>query len=104
MKSFFVFGLLFCSVGLFAQNGRILVANHSFSKQEGVERAFHTPTYYEGNPVLKADKKWELGATGDPYAAPFSGGVWYDEIEGKYKMWYSAGGGKKYGQIGRAHV
>ena len=76
MKSFFVFGLLFCSVGLFAQNGRILVANHSFSKQEGVERAFHTPTYYEGNPVLKADKKWELGATGDPYAAPFSGGVW----------------------------
>ena len=43
MKSFFVFGLLFCSVGLFAQNGRILVANHSFSKQEGVERAFHTP-------------------------------------------------------------
>ena len=52
MKSFFVLGLLFCSVGLFAQNGRILVANHSFSKQEGVERAFHTPTYYEGNPVL----------------------------------------------------
>ena len=45
--------------------------------------------------MLKADKKWELGATGDPYAAPFSGGVWYDEIEGKYKMWYSAGGGKK---------
>lgn len=37
MKSFFVFGLLFCSVGLFAQNGRILVANHSFSKQERVE-------------------------------------------------------------------
>ena len=72
MKSFFVLGLLFCSVGLFAQNGRILVANHSFSKQEGVERAFHTPTYYEGNPVLKADKKWVLGATGDPYAAPFS--------------------------------
>ena len=99
MKSFFVFGLLFCSVGLFAQNGRILVANHSFSKQERVERAFHTPTYYEGNPVLKAGKKWELGATGDPYAAPFSGGVWYDEIEGKYKMWYSAGGGKKYGLI-----
>ena len=65
MKSFFVLGLLFCSVGLFAQNGRILVASHSFSKQEGVERAFYTPTYYEGNPVLKADKKWELGATGD---------------------------------------
>lgn len=65
MKSFFVFGLLFCSVGLFAQNGRILVANHSFSKQEGVERAFHTPTYYEGNPVLKADKNgnWVLPAT-----------------------------------------
>lgn len=99
MKSLFILVLLFCSVGLFAQNGRILVANHSFSKQEGVERVFHTPAYYAGNPVLKADQKWELSATGDPYAAPFSGGVWYDEVESKYKMWYSAGGGKKYGLI-----
>ena len=24
---------------------------------------------------------------------PFSDGVWYDEKEGKYKMWYMAGGG-----------
>ena len=45
----------------------------SLSKKEW--NGHSTPTYYEGNPVLKADKKWELGATGDPYAAPFSGGV-----------------------------
>ena len=49
------------------------------SKQEGVERAFYTPTYYEGNPVLKADKKWELGATGDPLCCSFQWRCGYDD-------------------------
>lgn len=86
-------------MGLFAQNGRVLVANYSFTEAAGVERIFHTPSYYAGNPVLKADKEWELNVNGDPYAAPFSGGVWYDELAGKYKMWYSAGGKKVNGLI-----
>mgnify|MGYP007006983365 CR=1 FL=1 len=28
-----------------------------------------------------------------PYAAPFSDGIWYDESEQKFKMWYLAGAG-----------
>ena len=60
---------------------------------------YHVPVYYAFNPILKADKAWEFNKNGDPYAAPFSGGVWYDELSGKFKMWYSAGGGKTNGLI-----
>ncbi len=84
---------------LHAQPGRHLVAYTPFQDTHGVERVFHTPKYYSLNPVLKADRPWELNATGDPYAAPFSGGVWYDKQAGKMKMWYSAGGGKKEGLV-----
>ncbi len=82
-----------------AQSGRRIAAYTHFENCNNVERVFHTPTYYTHNPVLKADHQWELNATGDPYAAPFSGGVWYDERERKFKMWYSAGGGKVNGLV-----
>lgn len=95
--------LLALSLGIgasaLAQKGRHIVANTDFAKTENVERVFNTAAYYNLNPVLKADKPWELNAAGDPYAAPFSGGVWYDESVGKFKMWYSAGGGKVNGLV-----
>lgn len=53
----------------------------TFIEKTNLQRIHHSPVYYSGNPVLKADKKWELNINGDPYAAPFSGGVWYDEEE-----------------------
>lgn len=71
----------------------------TFIEKTNLQRIHHSPVYYSGNPVLKADKKWELNINGDPYAAPFSGGVWYDEEEQKFKMWYSAGGGKLLGLV-----
>ena len=82
-----------------AQQGRVMIANCEIMGSSGIERIFHTPHYYFGNPILKADRAWEMNAAGDPYAAPFSGGVWYDELLGKFRMWYSAGGNKKYGLI-----
>lgn len=54
---------------------------------------FHTPVFYEGNPVLEPDKEWEKTMQGAVYAAPFSDGVWYDDKDGKFKMWYLAGAG-----------
>ncbi|MDO4757558.1 MAG: hypothetical protein Q4A54_14520, partial [Parabacteroides sp.] len=83
---------------LFAQ-GRVLILNCEIKEMNNLKRCFHVPQYYSGNPVLKADKEWDLNVNGDPYAAPFSGGVWYDESAEKFKMWYSAGGHKKYGLI-----
>lgn len=88
-----VFLLLMCNVSVCGQTGRILFVDTTLIEKTNLQRIHHTPVYYSGNPVLKADKKWELNINGDPYAAPFSGGVWYDEEEHKFKMWYSAGGG-----------
>lgn len=79
--------------------GRCLFVNDDWIESTSLARRFHSAIYYSGNPVLKAERDWELNATGDPYAAPFSGGVWYDEVSRKFKMWYSAGGKKKNGLI-----
>lgn len=91
--------LLMCSAFVSAQTGRILFVDTTLMVRSNLQRVFHSPIYYIGNPVLKADKKWELNIKGDPYAAPFSGGLWYDETDGKFKMWYSAGGEKRLGLI-----
>lgn len=64
-----------------------------------IQLKYNRPSDFGNIPILKADKSWELNANGDPYAAPFSGGVWYDENDSMFKMWYSAGGGKKHGLI-----
>lgn len=94
--------LFFCSVA-FAQEGkmqgRCLFVNDDWIESTTLTKEFYSVSYYHANPVLKADCDWELNATGDPYAAPFSGGVWYDEAEKKFKMWYSAGGKMKNGLI-----
>lgn len=79
--------------------GRQLFVDDYLIKETNLKTVFYTPNYYSGNPILKADKNWEMNIKGDPYAAPFSGGVWYDELQNKYKMWYSAGGRKRNGLI-----
>ncbi len=54
---------------------------------------YHTPEFYAGNPVLEPTESWENTTEGAPYAAPFSDGIWYDDKDGKFKMWYLAGAG-----------
>lgn len=92
--------LLFaCNACVSAQTGRTLFVDTTSIVKSNLLRIYHSPQYYAANPVLKADKKWEFNSKGDPYAAPFSGGLWYDEVDKKFKMWYSAGGGKLLGLI-----
>ncbi len=79
--------------------GRILMFEKNIDSTFNIKTEFHHPIKYSLNPVLKADRPWEYNANGDPYAAPFSGGVWYDETDSIFKMWYSAGGEKKNGLI-----
>lgn len=50
---------------------------------------YHKAKKYEGNPILFAETPWEK--TESPAACPKSGGVWYDEEEKIFKMWYEAG-------------
>ena len=64
-----VFLLLMCNVSVCGQTGRILFVDTTFIEKTNLQRIHHSPVYYSGNPVLKADKKWELNINGAPYAA-----------------------------------
>ena len=73
--------------------GRQLFVDSFLIAETNLNRAIHTPRFYERNPVLGPDKEWEKTTEGGLYAAPFSDGIWYDEKDGKFKMWYLAGAG-----------
>jgi len=71
--------------------GRQLFVDDFLVAETDLIRVHHKPVYHEGNPVLEPSEEWESGKGGALYAAPFSDGVWYDEREKKFKMWYLAG-------------
>lgn len=74
--------------------GRQLFVDDFLIRSSTLFRTYHYPEFFSGNPVLKADKDWEKSGTkGASFAAPFSDGVWFDETEQIFKMWYMAGGG-----------
>lgn len=73
--------------------GRQLFVDDFLIRETNLETVFHTPVNYSANPILKQDKDWEKTRDGSSYAAPFSDGIWYDEIERKFKMWYLTGAG-----------
>ncbi len=75
------------------RQGRQLFVDTFLIAETNLTRVCHTPTFYSGNPVVEPDRPWENTVDGAPYAAPFSDGVWYDERQGKYRMWYLAGAG-----------
>ncbi len=74
-------------------NGRQLFVDDFLVSRTDLQRVCHTPDFHRDNPVLEPTEKWENTTDGAPYAAPFSDGVWYDEKEKVYKMWYLAGAG-----------
>lgn len=73
--------------------GRQLFVDNFLIAETNMQQVAHTPNFYSRNPVLEPDKEWENTIEGAPYAAPFSDGIWYDEKDGKFKMWYLAGAG-----------
>lgn len=73
--------------------GRQLFVDNFLIAETDLERVCHPAVFYDKNPVLQPDKEWEYTFEKSPYAAPFSDGIWYDETDGKYKMWYLAGAG-----------
>lgn len=73
--------------------GRQLFVDSFLVAETNLAFVHHTPAVYKNNPVLEPTEEWEYSANG-PYAMPFSDGVWYDEINKKYKMWYLTGAGR----------
>ncbi len=70
--------------------GRQLFVDDFLIEETDLKTEYHKAKKFEGNPVLFPETKLET-ETGSPVACPKSGGVWYDEEEKKYKMWYEAG-------------
>jgi len=70
--------------------GRQLFVDDFLIEETTMLRRHHTPVPYEGNPVLTHDKPWEKKGAA-PTAMVFSDGVWYDPLDGLYKMWYMGG-------------
>lgn len=73
--------------------GRQLFVDDFLISSTDLKRTWHRAEYHQSNPILKPEKDWELtDKDGAGSAAPFSDGVWYDEVDGKFKMWYMAVG------------
>ena len=74
--------------------GRQLFVDNFLVESTNLKSVYHTPKYSDYNPVLEPDKEWESNSAG-PAAAPFSDGIWFDEKDQKFKMWYLAGASNK---------
>ncbi len=73
--------------------GRQLFVDDFLIEQTTLKRVWHPATLYSNNPVMRPDQEWER-AGNSPMAMPFSDGVWYDQTNQLFKMWYMAGYGR----------
>ena len=71
--------------------GRQLLVDDFLIERTTLQRVFHQPQKFAGNPVLKPETPLELNDGICPAAAPFSDGVFYDAKDQLFKMWYMAG-------------
>ncbi len=79
--------------------GRQLFVDDFLIEESALFRRFHAATYHDANPILSPVHPWEIR---DPYAEltqtapspsamPFSDGVFFDDRDRLFKMWYMAG-------------
>lgn len=71
--------------------GRQLFVDDFLVDNTDMHRVFHRPHPHEGNPVFEPRTALEMNAGVCPTACPFNDGVFYDDREGLFKMWYHAG-------------
>ena len=83
--------------------GRQLFVDNFLIESTNLTSVSHTPQYSVHNPVLQPDNEWEYNKNG-PYAMPFSDGIWYDEKEQKFKMWYLTGAGREQSGLRTAYA
>ena len=69
--------------------GRQLFVDDFLIEETNLSPEYHKAKKFEGNPILKPETSWEKEQC--PVACPKSGGVWYDEEEKLFKMWYEGG-------------
>ncbi len=69
--------------------GRQLFVDDFLIHETNLQRTFHHPEKYSGNPVFKAETEEELNKESVVYLG--HGGVFYDNIEKIFKMYYTSG-------------
>ncbi|MSU23274.1 MAG: hypothetical protein EXS32_05550 [Opitutus sp.] len=76
--------LWFCAAAAAAQNPRTLlfVDDHDILYRAGTKRLLHPAVKHAQNPVIPADKPWELTIAYNT--------VHRDPVSGRYQMWYQA--------------
>lgn len=70
--------------------GRQLFVDDFLIEETNLSRTFHRPVF-DDSPVFEPKTNIELNDGYCPCACPFSDGVFYDDKDGYFKMWYSAG-------------
>lgn len=71
--------------------GRQLFVDDFLIDQTTMTRVYHRPTKYPCNPVMFPQSEDELHSDYQPCAVAKCGGVWHDDRDGRFKMWYMAG-------------
>lgn len=69
--------------------GRQLFVDDFLIEQTTLSYRYHKAKKFEANPIFFPTTEWEKEIS--PVACPKSGGVFYDEEEKTFKMWYEAG-------------
>ncbi len=68
--------------------GRQLFVDDFLVEQTTLKRRFHKAEFYDKNPVLFPNKRWEMIYQPARTAMAFSDGVFYDPQDKLFKMWY----------------
>ncbi|MDR2704756.1 MAG: hypothetical protein LBC02_03155 [Planctomycetaceae bacterium] len=71
--------------------GRQLFVDDFLIESTTLQRQFHYPVKYAGNPILKQETKLELNNGEQTCATLFNDGVVFDPADKMFKMWYHAG-------------
>ncbi len=70
--------------------GRQLFVDEFLIERTSLVRAYHRPAKHPLNPVFFPQTAHECGTKWPPTAIPKCGGLWYDDRDRRFKMWYMA--------------
>ena len=71
---------------------QLFVDDTLVDRLDGVVRRYHYPVKYAGNPVLKAETKFEIPEPPlNRVTLPKGGGLWWDAKANVFKLWYEVG-------------
>ena len=71
--------------------GRQLFVDDFLIEETNMQRGFHYPVVVDEGPVFAPYTALEVNEGYCPHACPFNDGIFYDEKDKRFKMWYHSG-------------